>query len=408
MVEAADSGGLLLVLPLCLDDVGGELYIDGQARNGLAKWLDNFETITLACPVTRRTAATSSTLPLDGLAGRDRVTFVALPLARSPLQFLRHLTSTAAVLAGLIESARYPHFAIGGIWGDWGAVGGLIASRMGRRYAVWTDRVESQVIRFQASRKSALRRLNGHVNATLTEVLERAVIRRSSLGLFHGMDCFTAYAGFSSNPHLVDDIHFGQEAQISESELVSRLGRSGPMRFIYAGRAHGDKGIFDWIDVFSELAARRRDFLATWYGDGPELDRARAIVLSRELGGVIELPGSISHSEMLLRMKDADAFVFCHKTPESPRCLGEALASGLPLVGYRSDYAAHLVAQNAGARLSVKDDIGSLTAQIEGLFDRAVLRELSFRAARDGIQFTSDAVFKHRSDLMKGMIEPGQ
>ena len=47
----------------------------------------------------------------------------------------------------MIEDADYLSFAIGGLFGDWGAVACFEAHRMKRPYAVWTDRVESRVMR---------------------------------------------------------------------------------------------------------------------------------------------------------------------------------------------------------------------------------------------------------------------
>jgi hypothetical protein len=78
-----------------------------------------------------------------------------------------------------------------------------------------------------------------------------------------------------------------------------------------------------------------------------------------------------------------------------------ALACGLPLIGDRSDHAAHLVAGNQDALPSRPDDVARFYDKRVTLFDRAPLRDLAERAARDGAQFTPEAVVRHRSDLMK-------
>ena len=66
---------------------------------------------------------------------------------------------------------------------------------------------------------------------------------------------------------------------------------------------------------------------------------------------------------MLQHLKGADAFVFCHKTQESPRSLIEALACGLPLVGYHSEYASHLISEKCGGIFSPMDDIASVVSR---------------------------------------------
>jgi glycosyltransferase involved in cell wall biosynthesis len=397
------NASILLVLPLRAYSVDGAIFIDEQACRGLSKWLDNFPAVVLACPTTSSDQIPPATAPIAPLLADGKLEFHPLPCAYSPPQFVRHLATTVWKLRSLIKSSRYLQFAIGGFWGDWGSVASVLAATSQRPYAVWTDRVESEVIRFQSQSKRGIRRAAGLLTVRLTQLLERAVIRRAGVGLFHGMDCYTAYAGYSRNAHLVDDIHFDKESHVSEQELSQRFTGTGPLHFIYAGRAHRDKGIYDWIEVLSLLATQGRNFQATWFGDGPELEKARAMVIEKSLGATINMPGAISHMEMLQAMKSADAFVFCHKTQESPRCLIEALACGLPLIGYHSEYASHLINQNEGGHLSVPNDIASLTATVADMFDGDRLRELSKRAARDGLQFTSASVFKHRSDLIKSL-----
>lgn len=395
---------ILLVLPLRAYNVHGRIFTDDQACNGLLRWLDNFQAVTLACPTIVACEAPADTLPIDSLPTQGRFRFHALPYAYSPGTFARTFLPTMSRLRTLIAESSYLHFAIGGFWGDWGSFSCVLASRMQRPYAVWTDRVESDVIRFQASSRSGLRRLYGQMNALLTQLLERSVIRRAGIGLFHGMDCYNAYSRFSTNPQLVDDVHLGTDAHISDAELSTRLARQSLRHFVYAGRAHRDKGIHDWIAVFATLAQKRQDFRATWFGSGPDLEAARAEVKRRSLDAVIRFEGSIPHNDLLIALKNADAFVFCHKTRESPRCLIEALACGLPLVGYRSDYASQLVAEHHGGLLISPDDVASLAAAVETLFDDSTLHLRSRAAARDGSLFSTEAIFKHRSDLMKRLI----
>ena len=45
--------------------------------------------------------------------------------------------------------------------------------------------------------------------------------------------------------------------------------------------------------------------------------------------------GGLDHDQLLRELKARDVFVFCHKIPESPRCLIEALQCGVPIVGYK-------------------------------------------------------------------------
>src|SRR5262249_41537350 len=151
---------------------------------------------------------------------------------------------------------------------------------------------------------------------------ERYIIEGSALGLFHGMDCYQAYADYCSNPHLTHDIHLGPEALITPAALAARFEHSsnGTLRIVYAGRVHRDKGVNDWIKVLSTLAKRGVEFHATWFGSGPELLEARRRVENAGLGSRVEFLGrTVDHAWLICELKRFDVFLFCHLTLESPR-----------------------------------------------------------------------------------------
>jgi colanic acid/amylovoran biosynthesis glycosyltransferase len=307
------------------------------------------------------------------------------------------------LLRKAISDSDYLHFAIGGLLGDWGAVGAIIAHHRDRRFAVWTDRVESQVVAFQAASKKGLRKYYYSLLAELMKRYERQIVRMSTLGLFHGMDCYHAYAPYSSNPHLVHNIHLGQDSRISSSDLNTRLKSTGPMKIAYAGRAHRDKGIFDWIEVLSLAAKNGIDFNAVWFGDGPELENARQRVASLDLSGRVQFPGALSpHSILIDKLRAFDLFLFCHKTMESPRCLIEAVMCGLPLVGYESPYPQDLIKEHGGGLLSPIGDVNLLVESICRFREQKV--SLTQKAQLDGKLFDAESVFRHRSELIKGNL----
>ena len=210
----------------------------------------------------RRRTGSRDFLPVDD----PRIKVLALPPAYTPHRFAVEALKMHRSLACVIDNSVFLHFAIGGLFGDWGSVCALIAHQKGRQFAVWTDRVESQVVAHQARLRKGPKRFYYAAIAYLAKYYEREIIKRSALGLFHGMDCFEAYSPFSSNPHLVHNIHLGKESHSTDAELEERLMYSGPLRIAYAGRAHNDKGIYDWIEAISELARCGFEVQATWIG----------------------------------------------------------------------------------------------------------------------------------------------
>jgi colanic acid/amylovoran biosynthesis glycosyltransferase len=384
---------LLLVIPLRAFQHGTDVFVDAQARNGLKLWLDNFDVLTLACP-TSNGSPPAGCLPIDD----SRITFLALPVAYTPHRFASAVVRMWRPLADAIDQANYLHFGIGGVFGDWGSLGALIAHGKRRPYAVWTDRVESQVVSFQAGSKTGLRKLYGIAHAALIKHYERQIIRRSALGLFHGMDCYTAYSTFSSNPHLVHDVHLGKANRVVHAEIEERLRHEGPIRIAYAGRVHRDKGIFDWIEALTLAADLGVVFTATWFGEGPELERARKLVATAGLEDRIHLPGATDHAKVIRLLRSFDLLMFCHKTMESPRCLVEALICGLPLVGYDAPYPRDLIKNNGGGLL-VKPDPKALATALATVPEQR--DKLTRSAFQDGLPFDDERVFHHRSELIK-------
>ena len=128
----------------------------------------------------------------------------------------------------------------------------------------------------------------------------------------------------------------------------------------------------------------------------------RAEVQRQGLGDCVALPGFVRDRPLILEtLRQAHALVFCHKTPESPRNLIEALVSGAPIVGYDSPFPRDLIAAHGGGVLTPLNDVNALVDSLASLAtDRNRLVQLIQRAAKDGEPFNDVAVFKHRSEVI--------
>ena len=399
------KGRLLIYAPVPLYGDPDNWLVETQAANGLRLWADNFEHVTIMMP------------HLDGPAPEGwepvaqvgptltRVSIVALPTAWVLPKFARVYRQTRDVIRTEIARAEYLSFAIGGLVGDWGAVACLQAHAMGRSYAAWTDRVESQVVRTEARSGSLKSRIKKHVIHRPMAILERWVIRRSTLGLFHGQQTFDAYAPYSRNPQIVHDIHVARDAHISDQAFATKResAKSGPLRIIYAGRASEMKGPIDWATALHVLSAAGLPFSADWLGDGPQLDDLRQKLQQDGMQDSVTLHGFVNDAAAVAnRMQSAHVFLFCHKTPESPRCLIESLIAGTPIIGYDGSYAADLIRQHGGGHLVPVGDTAALgQTLIDIASNRDRLTNLIDNARKDGAPFDDESVFQHRSELIK-------
>jgi glycosyltransferase involved in cell wall biosynthesis len=279
-----------------------------------------------------------------------------------------------------------------------------------RPYAVWTDLVDHQVIRFNAERKPLLRKLYGkYVDAQLVRNYHHYLIRQSSLGLFHGRDCFDAYAPLCPNPHLVHNIHLKRDDAISDrqrQQKATEVEAGARIRLGYVGRVVGTKGPEDWLEAVGRLIASGCDVEATWLGDGPMLDQMRASVHRLGLFERVHFPGFVPDRRAVLDfLKTCHLCLFCHKVPESPRSLIEAMVCGCPIVGYDSPYPRDLIGDNGAGKMTPANDVQTLVRGLEELCrDRASLAALIGRTTDAAETFNDDAVFRHRSELIKGCL----
>ena len=400
---------MLLVLPVPFRLFEGELYVESQAANGLDRWADSFARVAVAAPVIPEAL-------VPGLAGvvwtrvsalehAQRVVCHPLPWAYTPASFLRSVRTVRRQLRGWIAESEHLQFAIGGLWGDWAAVAALEAARMGRRYAIHTDRVEHVLMRKTAG-GSALRRLKIAVEAPLMERYHRHVIRGSSLGLWHGDDCFQAYSPWCGENHLVHDVHTKATDLIGDDEVerkVAEVVTAETLEVCYAGRLDPMKAPLEWLRAVAAARARGARLNATWYGEGAMLEQAQAECARLGLGGTVRFAGFVAgRAELLAHVRQAHVFLFTHVTPESPRNLLEALVCGTPIIGYDNAYAADLLGGRGGGALVPLHDteaLGALLAELSA--GRTRLAGMVREAAANGCRFTDAGVFAERSDLVK-------
>lgn len=409
--HAKYENSLLLDLPVPFWELDGILQIEAQAYDGLQRWLDNFDQITVCAPLAPAdlidpsvTWRAANDLLIDG-----RLRLEPMPWGYHPREHLLQSGRVRRRLRTLIQNHRYLCFSNLGWLGSWGNIAAEEARRIGKPYAVWLDWVLHEMPDQQ--RRDWPRRAFARFNTAMLKAHSLSAIREAALGLFHGRSVYEAYAPISRAPHVVHDVHFKRNDIISQTQLKARLARqAGPIRLGYVGRVHPMKGPIAWIEAIAQAiqsvdsrhpSSRRIE--AVWLGDGPLIETARAAVRERGLDDQISFPGAESDRGRVIEfLRNIDLFVFCHLTPESPRCLIEALMSGVPLLGFDSPYASDLVTPHGGgAYVDVYDTAGLATLIQRHLKDPLLLQSLSMAALRSGQEYSEEDVFRHRSDLIR-------
>lgn len=406
----AVESSLLLDLPIPFKQSGDGYLVEVQALNGLRCWSDNFERITVCAPVVHDFSDSSIVWcdPKELLHSRN-IKIEPLPMGYHPIDFIKYKKYVYKKLSLLVDNHNYLCFSnIGGI-GSWGNLGVDIANRQGRKYALWFDWVLDQMP--AKKNQSFVAGLKNIFDERYSKFKTYQAIRNCSLGLFHGKTVYNAYAPYCKVPQLVHDIHLSESDAISDKQLNKKLksvSNRNDIKIGYVGRAHPMKAPEDWIEIVCQVCKQLGNdrVNATWFGDGPLLDSSRQLVEAKGLTDVVKFKGFASNrNEILNFLQEIDVFLFCHVTPESPRCLIEALISGTPIVGYKSDYATDLVGDRGGAIFAEIGDINQLSDSICILANnRNYLSSLIHQASQNKSIYSDRVVFEHRSALIKSFL----
>jgi glycosyltransferase involved in cell wall biosynthesis len=401
---------ILQVLPSIMRLADGELQIDNDFCESLRVALESFDRVVVACPVAKEVLDSGliRSTPLKDLPWRSRVRFIPLPNAYGLLEFIRYYGTTRKVLKEEIEKADCLVFSPHTLIGDWPTVAAREAIKSRRKYVIEADVVYESLARVNLNRSSAWKRyLKENVLLSLFEKSYRYCLENSRLALFQGQEVFDAYARFCINPVKVyHHIPVYKGSHITERELkakIERVNNGTPLRICYAGRAVEMKGPMDWIYTINELIRCGVKVEATWLGDGSLLADMRTKIDKLGIGESVTLTGFVMDPNLVLqKMKDSDIFLYCHKTQESARCLGEALACGCPLIGYASAYPVELVGQHGGGQFAGLGDWGDLAEKIQYLDrNREKLSKLINDASVSGSIFDREARLRDRIDLIK-------
>jgi glycosyltransferase involved in cell wall biosynthesis len=405
-----DNSTMLLVLPVPFLVRDGVVLLEEQATNGLKRWAANFEHVIVAAPaIPQEVAATSAATVIwkdvQELEAEKRVTLVPLPWAYGVKEFFKTYRRTRKLLASYMDQARYLQFAIGGLAGDWAAVAALEAIRQGRRFAIHTDRVEHEVWLEVTKNSGFLKRTKAQVLAPVMARYHRHLIERCSLGLWHGSDCYEAYSPWCKNSHNIHDVHTKPEDCIDETALqlkLDHLEHAETINICYAGRLDPMKAPTEWLKAIAVARDLKAPMRAVWFGDGPLRPEVEAEIQRLKLEGIVEFPGFVrDRAKLLSGVRTANMMLFTHVTPESPRCLLEALLSGTPIVGYQNKFAAELTSSQGGGSFADIHDwetLGKLIAKFAS--NRTELKKLTMDAARNGQRFSDVKVFAERSELI--------
>lgn len=161
-------------------------------------------------------------------------------------------------------------------------------------------------------------------------------------------------------------------------KMRERLGGGAPTVLLYVGRLAAEKDLASLVP----LVSRRSDVALAFVGDGPH----RAHLENVFAGTRARFLGPMRGEELAEAFASADAFIFPSVTETLGLVIGEAMASGLPVVAARSGPTEEQVSHGRTGllygRTSVAEEEAGLDSAIRTLADSDTVGLLTSEARR--------------------------
>jgi colanic acid/amylovoran biosynthesis glycosyltransferase len=381
------------------------VYFDKQTLAGLDQYARYFDAVTICGPRIDSPDEPDPVFSAPFSGGDPRITLQPLPLAYSPAAFFRSRKAVRATLSELIDSHDVVVGAVGGLLGDWGSTLASVCQRRKKPHAVWFDRLESDVIRVEWAEAGVVRRGVRWVESIAIKRRGRRLVRRATLTIGQGAETVAALSPHATKIAQAFDSHVVAGDVISDAGVQRKIEalRSCPVTIAYAGRVEAMKGPLDWVRALHVARCDGLDFVATWFGDGPLLDAATALVDELELGDRVTFVGAVSHVDIFDGLRAAAIIFHTHLTIESPRTIVEALAAGCAIVGYHSPYVDDVLGYDQTG--PARGDWVALGHHLAAEARRTELVETHIaRNAERGRRFLEEPVYRHRAATMATLV----
>lgn len=177
----------------------------------------------------------------------------------------------------------------------------------------------------------------------ISEIIRKPYWQKAYRQLAETTNCITVLSeemkeraiGPGFNKEQIEVIHLGVNLDQIKCQIPS-----GPVRnFVSVGRLSEKKGHLDTLKAFYAVLKQMSEPLKlTIIGEGPDREKLKSFIKSKNLQENISLAGSMPHSNVIQYLHKNDAFILSSKTASAgdmegtPTVLIEAQAAGLPCI----------------------------------------------------------------------------
>lgn len=232
-------------------------------------------------------------------------------------------------------------------------------------------------------------RLSQHSEAgrgSARKLIRRALVRYADAVVTNGRSGHQYLVGLGVDPERVHVVH-----QASAIDVRPPSGsRERPLRLIFAGRLVTSKGLHLLLPVLSRYPPGT--WALTVAGDGPEHRMLQAFASRHHLP--VEFTGFVSRARLAGLFADHDVLVFPTLKDEWGLVVGEALRTGLPVLGsIYSEAVCEIIEEGVTGWMMRPDSEQSIGAALDRAFATTPAELVQARKrARDSVQDLTPAI----------------
>jgi GalNAc-alpha-(1->4)-GalNAc-alpha-(1->3)-diNAcBac-PP-undecaprenol alpha-1,4-N-acetyl-D-galactosaminyltransferase len=186
-------------------------------------------------------------------------------------------------------------------------------------------------------------------------------------------------------------------------ESISHIDDNMPQTAIAMGSLVDDKGFDLLLYAFARIAAECPSWSLQIWGEGPLRGQLESLIRDLKLDGRVTLPGRTKKPHCVMRK--AELFVLSSRTEGFPNVLCEAMASGLPVIGFDVGGVGEIAHNNIDAVIVPEGDVEMLAQGMKRLMLHAAERQaLAARAPNVNVRFQVDKVMAMWEEVIQGAI----
>jgi glycosyltransferase involved in cell wall biosynthesis len=215
-------------------------------------------------------------------------------------------------------------------------------------------------------------------------------------------DFFTASYGERDRVRVISN-----GCDVASGRRFRGLASERPPRVVYAGQLYPWKGVDVLVEAMAQVPAAELVILGGFETE-PDLERVRQLVVSKQLSGRTQMPGTVPQTRVAAELERATVVVVpflrsqMSERHTSPIKAFEAMAAGRPIVASDLPSTREVLGDGHNALLVPPGDAGALAAAIRRLLED---RELAARLARTAFEDAPRYSWDERARRLVALFE---